>query len=48
MFILAFCGGEQGEEDWTNGAQDYLSQRYTGDFQLLDSREEESVTILTY
>lgn len=39
---------EQGEEDWTNGAQDYLSQHYTGDFQLLDSREEESVTVLTY
>ena len=50
MFILASCGGvgEQGEEDLTNGAQDYLSQRYTGDFQLLDSRREESVTILTY
>ena len=46
-FILASCRGEQGEEDWTNGAQDYLSQRYTGDFQLLDSREE-GVTILTY
>ena len=50
MFILASCGGvgEQDEEDWTKGAQDYLSQRYTGDFQLLDSREEEGVTILTY
>lgn len=50
MFILASCGGvgEQGEEDWTKGAQTYLSQRYTGDFQLLDSREEEGVTILTY
>lgn len=48
-FILAFCWGEQGEEDWTKGAQDYLSQRYTGDFQLLDSQEEEEgVTILTY
>ena len=49
-FILASCGvrGEQGEEDWTNGAQDYLSQRYIGDFQLLDSQEEEGVTILTY
>lgn len=42
------CPGEQGEEDWTKGAQDYLSQRYTGDFQLLDSQEEEGVTILTY
>ena len=50
VFILASCGGvgEQGEEGWTNGAQDYLSQRYTGDFQLLDSQEEESVTVLTY
>lgn len=50
MFILASCGGvgEQGEEDWTKGAQDYLSQQYTGDFQLLDSREEEGVTVLTY
>lgn len=50
MFILASCSGvgEQGEEDWTNGAQDYLSQRYTGDFQLLDSQVEEGVTILTY
>ena len=50
MFILASCGGvgERGEEDWTKGAQDYLSQRYTGDFQLLDSREEEGVTVLTY
>lgn len=50
VFILASCGGvgEQGEEDWTKGAQDYLSQRYTGDFQLLDSRREEGVTILTY
>lgn len=50
MFILASCGvrGERGEEDWTKGAQDYLSQRYTGDFQLLDSRREEGVTILTY
>lgn len=50
MFILAFCRGvgERGEEDLTKGAQDYLSQRYTGNFQLLDSREEEGVTILTY
>lgn len=48
MFILAFCWGVQGEEDWTNGAQDYLSQRYISDFQLLDSREEERVTVLTY
>ena len=50
MFILASCGGvgEQGEKDWTKDAQAYLSQRYTGDFQLLDSREEEGVTILTY
>lgn len=50
VFILASCGGggEQGEEDWTKGAQDYLSQRYTGDFQLLDSQVEEGVTILTY
>ena len=50
MFILAsFWGvGEQGEEDWTEGAQAYLSQRYTGDFQLLDSQEEEGVTVLTY
>lgn len=50
MFILASCVGarEQGEEDLTNGAQAYLSQRYTGDFQLLDSREEEGVTVLTY
>lgn len=50
MFILASCGGvgEQGEEDWIKGAQAYLYQRYTGDFQLLDSREEEGVTILTY
>lgn len=50
MCILASCGvrGERGEEDWTKGAQDYLSQRYTGDFQLLDSQEEEGVTILTY
>lgn len=47
-FILAFCWGEQGKEDWTKGTQDYLSQRYTGDFQLLDSRREEGVTILTY
>lgn len=47
MFILAFYWGERGEEDWTKGAQDYLSQRYTGDFQLLDSREE-GVTVLTY
>lgn len=47
---MASCGGvgERGEEDWTKGAQDYLSQRYTGDFQLLDSREEEGVTVLTY
>lgn len=47
---MASCGvrGEQGEEDWAKGAQDYLSQHYTGDFQLLDSREEEGVTILTY
>lgn len=50
VFILASCGvgGEQGEEGWTNGAQAYLSQRYTGDFQLLDSRVEEGVTVLTY
>lgn len=50
MFILASCGGvgERGEEDWTNGAQAYLSQHYTGDFQLLDSRVEEGVTVLTY
>lgn len=50
MFILASCGGvgEQGEEDLTNGAQAYLSQHYIGDFQLLDSREEEGVTVLTY
>lgn len=50
MFILASCGGvgEQGEEDWTKGAQSYLSQRYTGDFQFLDSRMEEGVTVLTY
>lgn len=50
VFILASCGGvgEQGEEDWTKGAQDYLSQRYTGDFQLLDSQGEEGVTVLTY
>lgn len=50
MFILASCGGvgERGEKDWTKGAQEYLSQRYTGDFQLLDSREEEGVTIRTY
>ena len=50
MFILASCRGvgEQSEEDWTKGAQAYLSQRYTGDFQLLDSREEEGVTVLTY
>lgn len=49
IFTLASCGGvgEQGEEDWTKGAQYYLSQRYTGDFQLLDSREED-VTVLTY
>lgn len=49
-FILAFCWGvgERGEEDLTNGAQAYLSQRYTGDFQLLDSREEEGVIVLTY
>lgn len=50
-FILASCGGGggQGEEDWTKGAQDYLSQRYTGDFQLLDSwEEEESMTVFTY
>ena len=47
-FILAFCWGEQGEEDWTKGAQYYLSQRYTGDFQLLDSQEEDGVTVLTY
>lgn len=50
MFTLASCGGvgERGEEDWTNGAQAYLSQHYTGDFQLLDSRVEEGVTVLTY
>ena len=50
MFILSSCGGvgEQGEAGWTEGAQDYLSQRYTGDFQLLDSQEEEGVTVLTY
>lgn len=50
MFTLSSCGGvgERGEEDWTKGAQDYLSQHYTGDFQLLDSQEEESVTVLTY
>ena len=50
VFILSSCGGvgERGEWDWTKGAQDYLSQRYTGDFQLLDSREEEGVTVLTY
>lgn len=50
MFILASCRGvvEQDEEDWTKGAQDYLSQRYTGNFQLLDSRKEEDVTVLTY
>lgn len=50
MFVLASCVGarEQGEEDLTNGAQAYLSQRYTGDFQLLDSRVEEGVTVLTY
>lgn len=49
-FILVSCGGvgEQGEENWINGAQGYLSQRYTGDFQLLDSQREEGVTILTY
>lgn len=50
MFTLSSCGeiGEQGEEDLINGAQEYLSQRYTGDFQILDSREEEGVTVLTY
>lgn len=50
VFLLASCGGggERGEEDWTKGAQDYLSQRYTGDFQLLDSQGEEGVTVLTY
>lgn len=50
MFILASCGGvgERGEENLTKGAQTYLSQRYTGDFQLLDSRREEGVTVLTY
>lgn len=51
MFILASCWGvgEQGEEDWAKGAQVYLSQRYTSDFQLLDSQEEEEgVTVLTY
>ena len=50
MFTLSSCGevGEQGKEDLTNGAQEYLSQRYTGDFQLLDSQEEEGMTILTY
>ena len=50
MFILASCGGvgERGEEDWAKGAQAYLSQRYIGDFQILDSWEEEGVTILTY
>lgn len=49
-FILASCWGvgEQDEKDLTNGAQDYLSQRYIGDFQFLDSREEEGVTVLTY
>lgn len=50
MFILASCSvwGEQDEEDWTKGTQDYLSQRYTGNFQLLDSRSEEGATVLTY
>lgn len=50
MFILASCGGvgERGEEEWTKGAQDYLSQRYICDFQLLESREEEGVTVFTY
>lgn len=50
MFILASCRGvvEQDEEDWIKGAQAYLYQRYTGDFQLLDSWEEESMTVFTY
>ena len=50
VFLLASCGGggERGEEDWTKGAQAYLSQRYTGDFQLLDSQGEEGMTVLTY
>ena len=50
VFLLISCGGggELGEKDWAKGAQAYLSQRYTGDFQLLDSREEEGVTVLTY
>lgn len=48
VFLLASCGGERGEEDWTKDAQDYLSQRYTGDFQFLDSQGEEGMTILTY